>query len=69
MLEVKSLVEEGHQRALAILRNNRELMETITQKLLEAEVIEGRNARRTPRAGQFAETRSGHGLGRDQEIA
>ncbi|MDA0866564.1 MAG: ATP-dependent zinc metalloprotease FtsH [Cyanobacteria bacterium] len=39
--EVKSLVEEGHQRALAILRNNRELMKTITEKLLASEVIEG----------------------------
>ena len=39
--EVKNLVEEGHQRALSILRNNRDLMETITQKLLTAEVIEG----------------------------
>jgi len=39
--EVKGLVEEGHQRALDILKMNRELMETITVQLLEAEVIEG----------------------------
>ncbi|RZM79775.1 ATP-dependent zinc metalloprotease FtsH [Leptolyngbya iicbica] len=39
--EVKELVEAGHQRALAILAANRDLMETITQSLLESEVIEG----------------------------
>ena len=39
--EVKGLVEAGHERALAILEANRDLMETITQSLLEAEVIEG----------------------------
>ena len=39
--EVKGLVEAGHERALAILKANRDLMETITQHLLEAEVIEG----------------------------
>jgi len=39
--EVKGLVEAGHQRALAILAANRDLMETITQQLLETEVIEG----------------------------
>ncbi|MBW4485212.1 MAG: ATP-dependent zinc metalloprotease FtsH [Tildeniella torsiva UHER 1998/13D] len=39
--EVKSLVEEGHQRALSILKQNRELLETLAQQLLEAEVIEG----------------------------
>lgn len=39
--EVKGLVEAGHQRALGILKMNRELMETITTQLLEAEVIEG----------------------------
>ncbi|MEA5450488.1 ATP-dependent zinc metalloprotease FtsH [Leptolyngbya sp. CCNP1308] len=39
--EVKSLVEEGHQRALDILKQNRELLETLAQQLLEAEVIEG----------------------------
>ena len=39
--EVKGLVEEGHQRALNILRTNRDLMESVTQQLLETEVIEG----------------------------
>jgi cell division protease FtsH len=39
--EVKELVEDGHQRALDILNANRDLMETITTELLEAEVIEG----------------------------
>lgn len=39
--EVKGLVEEGHQRALDILKANRELMETVTTELLESEVIEG----------------------------
>ncbi len=39
--EVKSLVEAGHQRALAILKQNRELLETLAQQLLETEVIEG----------------------------
>ncbi|HEY9763752.1 MAG TPA: ATP-dependent zinc metalloprotease FtsH [Trichocoleus sp.] len=43
--EVKGLVEEGHQRALAILENNRELLETLAQQLLEAEVIEGESLR------------------------
>ncbi|HZG40313.1 MAG TPA: ATP-dependent zinc metalloprotease FtsH [Nodosilinea sp.] len=39
--EVKSIVEEGHRRALDILKQNRELLETLAQQLLEAEVIEG----------------------------
>ncbi|PZO45692.1 MAG: cell division protein FtsH [Leptolyngbya sp.] len=39
--EVKSLVEAGHQRALGILKQNRELLETLAQQLLETEVIEG----------------------------
>ncbi|WOD38175.1 ATP-dependent zinc metalloprotease FtsH4 [Nodosilinea sp. E11] len=39
--EVKSIVEEGHQRALDILKQNRELLETLAQQLLEDEVIEG----------------------------
>ncbi|ELR97269.1 ATP-dependent zinc metalloprotease FtsH [Gloeocapsa sp. PCC 73106] len=40
-VEVKDLVEKGHERALSILQNNRELLETITQIILEQEVIEG----------------------------
>lgn len=39
--EVKELVEGGRQRALDILRENRDLMETIATDLLEDEVIEG----------------------------
>lgn len=41
--EVKGLVEEGHRRALEILRTNRDLLERIAGQLLEAEVIEGDN--------------------------
>lgn len=39
--EVKELVEGGRQRALDILRENRDLLETIATELLEDEVIEG----------------------------
>lgn len=39
--EVKDIVERGHQQALNILETNRDLMETIAQKILETEVIEG----------------------------
>ncbi|MBE9136207.1 ATP-dependent zinc metalloprotease FtsH [Nodosilinea sp. LEGE 07088] len=39
--EVKSIVEEGHHRALGILKQNRDLLETLAQQLLETEVIEG----------------------------
>jgi cell division protease FtsH len=39
--EVKSIVEEAHQQAIGILRANGDLLETITQQLLETEVIEG----------------------------
>jgi cell division protease FtsH len=39
--EVKDIVETAHQRASDILRHNRDLLETISQKLLETEVIEG----------------------------
>ncbi len=39
--EVKNIVESAHQRALAILRDNRELLEKISQLLLAEEVIEG----------------------------
>jgi cell division protease FtsH len=43
--EVKSIVESAHQRSLAILRDNRELLEEISQRLLEEEVIEGNDLR------------------------
>ncbi|MEY3827220.1 MAG: hypothetical protein RLZZ148_2039 [Cyanobacteriota bacterium] len=40
-LEVKEIVEGGHQIALAILQQNRDLMEEIAQNILAKEVIEG----------------------------
>ena len=43
--EVKSIVEAAHQRALGILKDNRELLETISQQLLKEEVIEGESLR------------------------
>jgi cell division protease FtsH len=39
--EVKEIVETAHAQALSILKTNRDLLETITSKLLETEVIEG----------------------------
>lgn len=39
--EIKGIVEGAHDRALAILHLNRSLLETISEKLLESEVIEG----------------------------
>jgi cell division protease FtsH len=39
--EVKEIVEKAHQQALDILNNNRDLLESISEKLLETEVIEG----------------------------
>ncbi|MFN9174471.1 MAG: ATP-dependent zinc metalloprotease FtsH4 [Synechocystis sp.] len=39
--EVKDIVEQGHQSALTILQDNRELLEAIAEKILEKEVIEG----------------------------
>ena len=39
--EVKDIVENAHQQALDILNSNRDLLETISTKLLEVEVIEG----------------------------
>ncbi|MFK8184031.1 MAG: ATP-dependent zinc metalloprotease FtsH [Phormidesmis sp.] len=39
--EVKSIVESAHQRALSILRDNRDLLAEISQLLLKEEVIEG----------------------------
>jgi cell division protease FtsH len=40
-IEVKEIVDTAHEHALAILRQNRELLETIASQLLETEVIEG----------------------------
>lgn len=39
--EVKEIVETAHQQALSILKHNRDLLETISSKLLQTEVIEG----------------------------
>lgn len=39
--EVKGIVEEGHQKALSILQQNRNLLEEIAQTILQKEVIEG----------------------------
>ncbi len=39
--EVKEIIADGYQNALAILSQNQELMENITQRLLETEVLEG----------------------------
>jgi cell division protease FtsH len=39
--EVRGLVDRGHERALSILRQNRQLLESISQEILEKEVIEG----------------------------
>jgi len=39
--EVRGLVDRAHDQALAILRQNMALLETISQKILEKEVIEG----------------------------
>ncbi len=39
--EVRDLVDNAHQKALEILRNNLPLLESISQKILHEEVIEG----------------------------
>ncbi len=39
--EVRSLVDNAHENALNILKNNLSLLEDISQKILEKEVIEG----------------------------
>ncbi|MBD0337655.1 MAG: ATP-dependent zinc metalloprotease FtsH, partial [Cyanobacteria bacterium Co-bin13] len=64
--EVKGLVEEGHQRALTILENNRELLETLAQQLLETEVIEGESLRATLRQVNMPESAQLNG---HQELA
>jgi cell division protease FtsH len=38
---VRGLVDRAHDRALAILHHNRELLESISSEILEKEVIEG----------------------------
>ena len=39
--EVRDLVDNAHNQALQILRNNLDLLESISQKILQEEVIEG----------------------------
>jgi cell division protease FtsH len=39
--EVRTLVDNAHDKALSILRHNSDLLESIAQKILEKEVIEG----------------------------
>jgi len=39
--EVRDLVDDAHEKALQILRNNLPLLESISQKILKEEVIEG----------------------------
>jgi cell division protease FtsH len=39
--EVRGLVDRAHERALSILRHNRDLLEDIAQRILQKEVIEG----------------------------
>jgi len=41
--EVRDLVDNAHEIALKILRNNLNLLESISQKILEEEVIEGQD--------------------------
>jgi cell division protease FtsH len=39
--EVRGLVDRAHDRALAILHHNRSLLDDISGKILEKEVLEG----------------------------
>ena len=39
--EVRGLVDRAHDRAVAILHRNRDLLERISQEILDKEVIEG----------------------------
>jgi cell division protease FtsH len=39
--EVKQLVDRGYQQAIAILKENRELLEQVSENLLQKEVLEG----------------------------
>lgn len=52
--EVKEIVENAHQQALAILRQNRELLEQISQEILEVEVIEGEKLQELLQQAQMA---------------
>lgn len=54
--EVRSLVDKAHDDALAILRQNMALLETIAQKILEKEVIEGDDLKQMLEASELPET-------------
>jgi cell division protease FtsH len=44
--EVKRLLEDAHDRARQIIVDRRQLLEIVTRRLLEKEVIEGEELRR-----------------------
>ena len=54
--EVRGLVDRAHDDALAILRQNMALLETIAQKILEKEVIEGDDLKHMLEASVLPET-------------
>jgi cell division protease FtsH len=56
--EVRGLVDRAHDQALAILRQNMALLETISQKILEKEVIEGDDLREMLSASVMPEEHS-----------
>jgi cell division protease FtsH len=49
--EVKQIVSHAHQEARRILREQRELLERVTRRLLEQEVMEGEELRAMIAAG------------------
>ena len=53
--EVRGLVDKAHDDALAILRQNMALLETIAQKILEKEVIEGDDLKQMLEASELPE--------------
>ena len=54
--EVRGLVDKAHDDALAILRQNMALLETISQKILEKEVMEGDDLKQMLEASVLPET-------------
>jgi cell division protease FtsH len=54
--EVRGLVDRAHDRALAILHHNRDLLETISHKILEKEVIEGDELKELLTSSRLPET-------------
>jgi cell division protease FtsH len=56
--EVRGLVDRAHDQALSILRQNMALLETISQKILEKEVIEGDDLREMLSASVMPEEQS-----------